>query len=65
MDDRPMKKARMLAEIASIQKQAKVLAVQKNRGAHYERLAREAEERVAKLRESIATIEAELAAAKQ
>ena len=36
MDDRPMKKARMLAEIASIQKQAKVLAVQKNRGAHYE-----------------------------
>ncbi|QEN89600.1 hypothetical protein FZC33_26250 [Labrys sp. KNU-23] len=65
MDDRPMKKARMLAEIASIQKQAKVLAVQKNRGAHYERLAREAEERVAKLRESIATIDAELAAAKQ
>ncbi len=64
MDDRPMKKARMLAEIASIQKQAKVLAVQKNRGAHYERLAREAEERVAKLRESIAAIEAELAAAK-
>jgi uncharacterized small protein (DUF1192 family) len=41
-----------------------VQAVQKNRGAHYERLAREAEERVAKLREDIKAIDAEIAAKK-
>jgi hypothetical protein len=64
MDNLPMKKAKLLAEIVTIQKQAKVQAVQKNRGAHYERQAREAEERVAKLRQEISAIDAEIAAKK-
>jgi hypothetical protein len=64
MDNLPMKKAKLLAEIVTIQKQAKVQAVQKNRGAHYERQAREAEERVAKLRQEIAAIDAEIVAKK-
>jgi len=64
MDNLPMKKAKLLAEIVNIQKQAKVQAVQKNRGAHYERQALEAEERVAKLREDIKAIDAEIAAKK-
>lgn len=64
MDNLPMKKAKLLAEIVTIQKQAKVQAVQKNRGAHYERQAREAEERVAKLRREIAALDAEIVAKK-
>jgi hypothetical protein len=64
MDNLPMKKAKLLAEIVTIQKQAKVQAVQKNRGAHYERQAREAEERVAKLRQEIAAIDTEIASKK-
>ncbi len=64
MDKMPLKKAKLMAEIVTIQKQSKVLAVQKNRGAHYERLARDAEDKVAKLRESIKAIEEEIAAKK-
>jgi|EndMetStandDraft_6_1072998.scaffolds.fasta_scaffold97055_1 hypothetical protein len=64
MDNLPLKKAKLLAEIVNIQKQAKVSAVQKNRGAHYERQAREAEERVAKLREEIKGIDAQISASK-
>jgi hypothetical protein len=62
MDNLPLKKAKLLAEIVHIQKQSKVQAVQKTRGAHYERKAREAEERVAKLREEIKAIDAEIGA---
>jgi hypothetical protein len=64
MDNLPLKKAKLLAEIVNIQKQAKVSAVQKNRGAHYERQAREAEERVAKLRDEIKEIDAQISASK-
>ena len=64
MDNLPLKKAKLLAEIVNIQKQAKVSAVQKNRGAHYERQAREAEERVAKLREEIKELDAQISASK-
>ena len=64
MDNLPLKKAKLLTEIVRIEKQAKVQAVQKNRGAHYERQAREAEEKVAKLRDEIKAIDAEIAASK-
>ncbi len=64
MDNLPLKKAKLLAEIVNIQKHAKVQAVQKNRGALHERHAREAEERVAKLRGEIEEIDAQITAQK-
>ncbi len=64
MDNLPLKKAKLLTEIVRIQKQSKVQSVQKNRGALFERQAREAEERVARLREEIKAIEAQIGAQK-
>ena len=64
MDDLVIKKVKMTAEIATILKHSKMQSLQKNRGAHYERLARDAEAKVEKLREAIKTIDAEIAAAK-
>jgi hypothetical protein len=61
MDELSLKKAKMTAEIATILKQSKILALQKHKDAHSDRLARDAAQRVEKIREAIQQIDAEIA----
>ena len=62
MDELTLKRAKMTAEIATILKRSKILALQKHKDAQSERLAREAAERVETIREAIRQLDAEIAA---